>query len=157
MRFLCQAHLEEYTAKSDDSLSQTWVEWMYNAGVCYELAEWKRALSYAGSAFDLARMRAKRRRPATPEVITQITLSGIYLANVFDHLVHPDEASHVRLLANECLGSVHPRLDIVGKAECNTCKRYINDVERQGSFVKHYLNIPFEKPVGSSGARATLH
>jgi hypothetical protein len=144
MQFLCVNHRETYRDKSDDQLSQHWVEWMYTAGVYYEAGEWRRALPFAGSAFDLARMRLQRRVPQHQEVLAQVAVAGIYVANVFDHLCQDAEARHIRWLASECLSVVQPHLSMSVKAECSTCRRYLHDLERQACFVHHYLNIPFE-------------
>lgn len=144
MQFLCPTHREIYRDLSDERLSQHWVEWMYTAGVYYETGEWRKALPFAGSAFDLARMRLQRRVPRHQEVLAQVAVAGIYVANVFEHLRLEDEARHVRWLASECLSLVQPHLDMPVKAECSTCRRYLHDLERQACFVHHYLNIPFE-------------
>lgn len=144
MHFLCPTHREIYQGHSDEHLSQRWLEWMCTAGVYYSCLEWRKALPFAGSAFDLARMRLQRCVPKHHEVITQVALAGIYVANVFEHLHQAEEAQHVRWLASESLSLVHPHLDMVAKAECSTCRRYLHDMERQECFVQHYLNIPFE-------------
>lgn len=145
MHFLCPTHRELYVGQSDEQLSQKWVEWMYSAGVYYECTEWRKALPFAGSAFDLARMRLQRCVPRHHEALTQVALAAIYVANVFEHLQLAEEAQHVRWLASESLCLVQPQLDITAKAECSTCRRYLHDVERQGCFLQHYLNIPFER------------
>lgn len=145
MHFLCPTHRELYVGHSDDQLSQKWVEWMYSAGVYYECTEWRKALPFAGSAFDLARMRLQRCVPRHHEAITQVALSAIYVSNVFEHMQLADDAQHIRWLASESLSLVQPHLDMTAKAECSTCRRYLHDVERQGCFLQHYLNIPFER------------
>lgn len=144
MHFLCPTHRETYRDRPDEQLSQYWVESMYTAGVYYETGEWRKALPYAGSAFDLARMRLQRRVPRHQEVLAQVTVAGIYVANLFDHLCLEEDARHIRWLASECLSLVQPHLSMPVKAECSTCRRYLHDLERQACFVHHYLNIPFE-------------
>lgn len=144
MQFLCSSHRELYRDQSDEQLSQHWLKWMCTAGVYYETGEWRKALPFAGSAFDLARMRLQRRVPRHQEVLAQVAVAGIYAANVFEHLRLADEARHVRWLASESLSLVQPLLEMPVKAECSTCRRYLHDLERQASFVHHYLNIPFE-------------
>lgn len=145
MHFLCPSHRELYVGQSDEQLSSKWIEWMYAAGVCYDAGEWRKALPFAGSAFDLSRMRLQRSVPRHHEAIIQVALSAIYVGNVFEHLHLAEDARHIRWLASESLSVVQPQLDIAVKAECSTCRRYLHDVERQGCFLQHYLNIPFER------------
>lgn len=145
MRFLCPTHMEMYANQPDEVLSQKWVEWMYAAGVQYAEGRWQRALVFSGSAFDLARTRLQRKLPRRHDIVTQVALAGIYAANVYEHLHLADEARHIRWLASESLSVAHSRLDMIAKAECNTCRRYLHDLDRQGRYVQHYLNIPFEK------------
>lgn len=157
MRFLCQVHLDMYTAQSEEQLSQQWEDWMYMAGAHYENADWKQCLIFAGSAFDLARMHLKKTNQGYNHVIRQVTLAGIYLGNVFEQLAYTEEARHVRWLAGESLSLVHQKLSIADKAECNTCKRYLFDVERQACFVQHFLDLPFEVTLVSKSVAPVLH
>ncbi|CBL46015.1 hypothetical protein HDN1F_24320 [gamma proteobacterium HdN1] len=145
MEFLCTSHLEQVTRLSDDQLSQTWLHWMVESGVQYECGNWRRALPFAGSAFDLARLRLERTPPCL-EPITQLALAGIYSANIFDHLCLLPEASHIRRLASEYLAELQHKLTIPIRAECSTCRRYLHDLDRQRYYVQHFLNIPFERP-----------
>src|SRR5690606_24214240 len=83
MRFLCSKHERVYAQQPDEHLIEQWVTWMHSAGICYDCEDWVKAVSFVGSAYDLACIRLEKNVEGRADALAQITLSSIYLANIF--------------------------------------------------------------------------
>lgn len=152
MRFLCLQHQRAYYHLSDENLVEQWVSWMHSAGVCYQHDDWHKALSFAGSAYDLAKIRLDKCIEHRADAMAQVTLSAIYLANIFQHLGQLCESRNTLLLAGECLQCFDCTRDADSANELITCLRYDH---LRDQLIGRFLNLPyrpFRLPV-----RANLH
>lgn len=143
MRFLCQAHRDLYSEKTDDTLTEKWFEWMFTAGDFYASSLWHKAVPFAGCAFDIAKLRLGRPGQTNIDSITQLTLSAIYLSNIFEHLECYSETRNIRQLALESIDGIPSILRIIGRAESATCKRNLCNPINDDKFIQQYLNLPF--------------
>lgn len=152
MRFLCLQHQRAYYHLSDDNLVEQWVGWMHSAGVCYQLDDWSKALSFAGSAYDLARIRLDKSIEHRADAMAQMTLSAIYLANIFQHMGHLCESRNTLLMTGECLQCFDSTRDADCASEMLAC---LQTAELRDQLIGRFLNLPYRSfriPV-----RASLH
>jgi len=152
MRFLCLQHERAYYHLADDNLVEQWVSWMHSAGVCYQHLDWNKALSFAGSAYDLARIRLDKSLENRADAMAQITLSAIYLANIFQHQGLLCEARNTLLLAGECLQCFECTRDGDAAGEMLACLQ-CSDLRDQ--LIGRFLNLPY-RPFASE-FRSVMH
>ena len=152
MRFLCLKHERAYYHLSDEHLVEQWVSWMHSAGVCYQHHDWQKAMSFAGSAYDLARIRLDKCLEHRADGMAQITLSAIYLANIFQHLGQLCEARNTLLLAGECLQCFECTRDADTAGEMLAC---LQQSELRDQLIGRFLNLPYQ-PL-TNEFRAILH
>ena len=140
MRFLCLQHQRAYYHLSDDNLVEQWVSWMHSAGVCYQCDDWQKALSFAGSAYDLAQIRLDKSAEHRADSMAQVTLSAIYLANIFQHMGHLCESRNTLMLAGECLRC----FDHTHDADCaNEMLACLNQDHLRDQLISRFLNLPY--------------
>lgn len=152
MRFLCLKHQRAYYHLADDDLVEQWVGWMHSAGVCYQHEDWQKALSFAGSAYDLAKIRLDKSIEHRSDALAQVTLSAIYLANIFQHLGQLCESRNTLMLAGECLQCFDCTRDADSANEMLACLRTEHLREQ---LIGRFLNLPYR--VFQIPAWASLH
>lgn len=140
MRYLCLQHQRAYYHLSDDNIVEQWVSWMHSAGVCYQCADWSKALSFAGSAFDLAKIRLDKSVDCRADSMAQVTLSAIYLANIYQHMGHLCESRNTLILAGESLRCFDHTEDGDCAHEMLTC---LNHNHLRDQLISRFLNLPY--------------
>lgn len=152
MRFLCLKHERACCQLTDENMLEQWVSWMYSAGVCYQHDDWNKAVSFAGCAYDLARLRLDRCKEQRADAMAQITLSAIYLANIYQHQGLMCESRHALVLARECLQC----FECTGDADCaSELMNCLQHAELRDRLIGRFLNLPYRPCVKL--ARSRLH
>lgn len=140
MRFLCLQHQRAYYHLSDENLVEQWVSWMHSAGICYQCEDWHKALSFAGSAYDLAKIRLDRCIDSRADAMAQVTLSAIYLANIYQHMGHMCESRNTLMLARDCLRCFEQSHDADSASELLAC---LNQDQLRDQLIGRFLNLPY--------------
>ncbi|ABC30690.1 hypothetical protein HCH_03971 [Hahella chejuensis KCTC 2396] len=142
MRFLCPTHEEWYSLQPEEELVNNWMHWMHLSGCYYQNSQWNRALPYIGSSFDLARLLLSRQGEERKTAITLLTLSGIYLSNVFHHMGDEVESNKVLNIACEYLARFSEPATNSSVMQCMSC---LTDTRAHDMFVAHHLNMPLAR------------
>ena len=157
MRFLCQTHLDSYADKPDEALTSTWVDWMYTGGLYYGARKWRKAVPFVGCAFDLAKLRLKRCDTMNIEAVTQLSLSAVYLSNIFEHLGVSSEACNIRQLALEAIENISIAFEGCDRITWSSCKRNLWNAANDRDFVLRHLNVPFYMPEEALRLQMAFH
>ncbi len=140
MGFLCQNHQNACYQLEDERLLEQWVEWMHGAGVHYKEGEWEQALTFAGSAYDLAKIRLGKSCRERGDAMAQVTLSAIYLSNILQHMGYLNEARETLILTEECLACFESTTECERAQEYRSCLRHAN---LRDVLIGRFLNLPY--------------
>lgn len=150
MRFLCPTHKTQLLAQSFDQLGAHWLDWMMRAAVFYPQHSWREALPFVGCGFELSCHLIEKDQADIPSAAIKLSLSAIYLHNLFQHLSDPLNAQKVlheavaRLL--ECIPEslYSMQQELIGM---------LLNTMAHGQFFNRYLNLPFKSSAVSSLVR----
>jgi hypothetical protein len=140
MRFLCSKHERVYAQQPDEHLIEQWVTWMHSAGICYDCEDWVKAVSFVGSAYDLACIRLEKNVEGRADALAQITLSSIYLANIFQQMGQLCESRRTLLTAIECLRCFRDSDEGACAIELLAC---LQDADMRDQLIGRFLNLPY--------------
>lgn len=142
MRFLCFKHERIYSQQPDEHLMEQWNSWMHSAGICYECGDWQKAASFVGSAFDLAKIRLTKDPDVRADALAQVTLSGIYLANIFQHMGHLCESRHTLQMTGDCLNCFMDTADADCAEQLMSC---LEDDCLREQLIGRFLKLPYRQ------------
>ena len=152
MHFLCSHHRESLIRDNDaDQLMALWFDWMSSAGLHYALDSLRQAIPYIGCAFELMAEALQRRRIATREAVTRLTLSGIYLADSFQR--HGD-TQKARFSLSRTFQQLGDQLDGEAGPWAEQCMQLLLRPDQHAGFFQSYLNLPI---AGREEAASRLH
>jgi len=107
VEFICAYHQRRLEALSLSQQQDLWLLWMESALWHYEQLNWRLGVSFAGSAFDLARLAHRRQETACMPV--EMTLAAILLARVLREQGEQNLADGILTQARHLLGESHQR------------------------------------------------
>lgn len=153
MKFLCASHRQHYGQLAENDLAIHWESWMHQAGSHYRDGAWEEALTFAGSAYDLAKIRLDRPRTKLVAPMARLTLSAIYTANIMQHQGSFCEGRNILALASDCLQCFTATNEADKAQELMACLE--NELIRD-QMIEGYLNLPY-RPANYPVYSARVH
>lgn len=142
MFFLCATHREQLLCLPQNKISEYWLNWMLEAGGCYERADWERAGKFAGSALDLAVIAINREDVNHQDLVVEATLSTIYTMDILSQRRQYDQASSLAARVQDRIQQAVPEMTL---RNCQPFLNVIADSSKHYDFFTDHLSLPLEQ------------
>ena len=145
MQFLCNQKLQLIRQESAQNQAACWCDWMNRSAEHYEQQSWSKAVRFAGSSMELARISLSQCAPADQlRMLHCYCLAVIYTVNI---CAWARQQASIQPIIDEACALMHKlyqQNQAVMKSECAEyfIKLLLNDDEHQ-HYIGRFTRLPF--------------